>query len=341
MTRPSLADTSRCLAPGHGRVGAVLVNFESTQHIVRAVAALDGQTVRPARTIVVDNSGDMAGCLAPGHVQVVRPGRNLGFAAANNLAVRLADDCEWVALVNPDAFPEPTWLETLLAAAEEHPRFSFFSSRLVLDDEPDRLDGTGDVFHASGMAWRRDHRASADTRRGRDEVFSPCAAAALYRRDAFLAAGGFDERFFCYYEDSDLAFRLRLAGHRCLHVDDAVVRHVGSASTGRASDFTVYHSFRNQVWAYAKNMPAPLLALYLPQHLLLTAAQVAGYSAAGRPRVILRAKRDALRGLPRVLRERRAIQRSRRVPLRELRRALGRGPSVYTFALSRARSLRA
>src|SRR5207245_813719 len=150
-------------------------------------------------------------------------------------------------------------------------------------------------------AWRRDHGAPTSRTRAGQEVFSPCAAAALYRRGAFLEAGGFDERFFCYYEDSDLAFRLRLLGHRCLHVDDAVVHHVGSVTAGRTSDFTVYHSFRNQGWAFVKNMPAPLLWLYLPQHVLLNALQLLGYRAAARPRVILRAKRGALRGLARCL----------------------------------------
>jgi GT2 family glycosyltransferase len=323
------------------RVAVVVVAHGAGEHLDRTLAALEQQTHKPARIIVVDNLGDMSQGLTPGHVELVKPERNLGFAAGNNVAVDMAVDCEWVALLNPDAFPEPRWLETLLDAVHARPEFSFFGSRLVMAGDAEKLDGTGDVFHTSGMAWRRDHGAPASRTRGEHEVFSPCAAAALYRRDAFLEAGGFDERFFCYYEDTDLAFRLRLLGHRCLHVDDAVVHHVGSVTAGRTSDFTVYHSFRNQVWAFAKNMPTPLLWLYLPQHLLLNGLQLLGYAAAGRPRVILRAKRDALRELPRVLRERRAIQRRRRVGARTIRRSLGRGPSVYAFAASRVRMLRA
>ena len=72
-------------------------------------------------------------------------------------------------------------------------------------------------------------------------VRSPCAAAALYRRDAFMDAGGFDTSFFCYLEDVDLGFRLRLMGHRSTYVPEAVVEHIGSAMTGRRSDFSVYH----------------------------------------------------------------------------------------------------
>ena len=96
------------------------------------------------------------------------------------------------------------------------------------------------------------------------EIFAPCAAAALYRRAAFLEAGGFDEHFFCYMEDVDLGFRLRLLGYRCGYAPAAIVHHVGSGTTGARSPFTVYHGHRNLVWTYVKNMPTPWFWLYLP-----------------------------------------------------------------------------
>ncbi len=104
------------------------------------------------------------------------------------------------------------------------------------------------------------------------EVFAPCAAAALYRRAAFDEVGGFDEQYFCYFEDVDLGFRLRLRGHRCVYVHAAVVRHVSSAMSGYRSDFAVYHGERNAVWTFFKDMPGPLLWLYLPQHVALNIA---------------------------------------------------------------------
>ncbi len=107
------------------------------------------------------------------------------------------------------------------------------------------------------------------------EVFSACAAAALYRRDVFEALGGLDEDFFCYMEDVDLGFRLRLAGWGCTYVPTAVVHHVGSATSGRRSHFTTYHGHRNLVWVFFKNMPGALLWLYLPQHFSLTSSSVA------------------------------------------------------------------
>jgi GT2 family glycosyltransferase len=109
-------------------------------------------------------------------------------------------------------------------------------------------------------------------------------------------------------------------------VPDAVVRHVGSATTGgQHSDFSVYHGHRNLVWTYFKNMPWPLFWLYLPQHLLLNLVSIVYFSLRGQGRVILKAKWDAIKGLPRILRERRRVQKNRRISSWELRRVMTKG----------------
>jgi GT2 family glycosyltransferase len=153
-------------------------------------------------------------------------------------------------------------------------------------------------------------------------VFSACAAAALYRRDAFEAVGGFDEDFFCYLEDVDLGFRLRLAGHRCTYVPDAVVHHVGSATTVKDSDFAVYHGHRNLVWAYVKNMPGRLFWLFLPQHIAANLYIVVRYAIEGRWRVVMKAKWDAIQGIPRMWKKRRAIQAQRIASIAKIRAAM-------------------
>ena len=123
-------------------------------------------------------------------------------------------------MLNNDAFPAPDWLERLLHAAESRPEFSFFGSHQYLFEPPehlqgrgDVLDGTGDMLARNGLAWRRDHMVPADLAvHISDEVFGACAAAALYDREAFKEVGGFEESYFCYFEDVDLSFKLRLAG---------------------------------------------------------------------------------------------------------------------------------
>lgn len=307
----------------------IVVNWNSGPWLSRTLEGLARQTIDDFEVIVVDNaSSDDSIARAmplPPRARLWRQAQNLGYATANNLAARKASG-RWLALLNPDAVPAPDWLERLLAAAAAYPTFGFFGSRQLLAEAPERLDGIGDAYHVSGRAWRIGHGAPASAApRTAVEIFSPCAAAALYRRDLFEAAGGFDESFFCYLEDVDLGFRLRLAGARALYVPDAVVRHAGSASSGRHSDFTVYHSQRNLVWVFLKNMPLPLLLIFLPAHLALNLYAIVHFTLRGQCGVILRAKRDALYGLWATLRQRGMVQASRRSSAGQLLKCMARG----------------
>ena len=318
-------------------VTVVIVNHNGGRYLNRCLNALAAQTTPPRQVLLVDNastdgSAEHAERIVPG-LQIIRCAENLGFAAANNLAVARSEPSEWLALLNPDAFPRPDWLATLRQATRDYPQYAVLGSRLLDAAHPERLDGAGDGYHVSGLAWRRGHGAEAAGQGMQvEEIFAPCAAAALYQRRAFCEADGFDERFFCYMEDVDLGFRLRLLGHRCLYVPTAVVHHVGSGITGVRSAFATYHGHRNQVWTYVKNMPSPWFWLYLPAHLALNLLSIAWLGTRGQGRIAVRAKIDAVRELPRVWRQRQAIQRQRRVGYRELRPVMTRtGAALARF----------
>lgn len=310
------------------RIAVLIVNWNAGAYLAQALDAVAAQTRPPDRVIVVDNAsrdGSHAAAQRPG-VELMALGRNAGFAEGNNIAARAAADCDWLAFLNPDAFPAADWLAALETAARAHPDVPMFASELRQHPDDARLDGAGDAYHVSGLAWRIGHGEPApDGPRDRREVFSPCGAAAFVRRDVFDEAGGFDESFFCYMEDVDLAFRLRLRGHRCLYVPGAIVRHVGSGTTARQSPFAVYHGHRNLVWAWMKNMPGWRLWAYAPQQMLLTIASLVRFGAAGHASTIVRAKWDALRGLPRVLAERRRVQGTRTAPAADVVGAMAHG----------------
>jgi GT2 family glycosyltransferase len=311
-------------------VAVLIVNWNGGDLLSRCLGSLQQQRRSPDHVVVVDNGSSDDSLLRAENllrdVQTIRLPRNVGFATANNIAARAAHRFDALALLNPDAFAEPGWLAALVSAAEREPAVAAFACQMLLASDPEHLDGAGDSYHVSGRAWRNGHRVSSSTWPAADaEVFAPCAAAALYRREAFEEVDGFDEQFFCYFEDVDLGFRLRLRGHRCLYVHSAVVRHVSSALSGYRSNFAVYHGERNAVWTFVKNMPGPLLWMYLPQHIALNVAALLYYPWRGQGRVVLRAKLDALRGLPSVLSRRRLVQRARRVDAWTLRRALRHG----------------
>lgn len=311
-------------------VTVLIVNHNAGRYLARCLEALAAQEYRDFEVVVVDNASTDGSIESLGttaaNVKIVKTGRNLGFAGGNNYGFEHAVVNEWVALLNPDAFADPRWLSTLMAAAQRHPDCIFFGSRLVLDADRSLLDGVGDVYHVSGLVWRAGHLCPAAGAFAEEtEIFSPCAAAALYRADALREAGGFDEDFFCYIEDVDLGFRLRLGGGRGLYVPESVVFHVGSGVTGIRSDFSVYHGHRNMVWTYVKNMPGMLFWAYLPYHLAMNVGSVALLALRGQGRVAMRAKIDALRGLRRMLAKRREIQKRRRVAAKQILAQMARG----------------
>lgn len=310
------------------RYTLIIVNWNSWNILSQCLEKLKSQTFQNFNVLVIDNASDQPvpdGLLARySNLTLIQNKSNLGFAAANNQAIALLGDSEWVVLLNPDAFPEPDWLQQLIDAAEKNPDSSMFASRQLMDADCHLLDGDGDVYHISGLVWREGHGWRKDdlTHEAR-EIFSPCAAAALYRRDALISIGGFDEDFFCYVEDVDLGFRLRLMGHRCLLVPSAVVHHIGSATSGgQQSDFAVYHGHRNLVWTFVKDMPGVLFWLLLPLHVALNLVSVIWFALRGQGDVILRAKWDAIKGLPRMWAKRKKIQAARVASVRDILRVL-------------------
>jgi GT2 family glycosyltransferase len=330
-------------------VGLIIVTHDAEAFIRRAIDAVARQTRQPDRVVIVDNASRdrtvavveeaIRGWTIP--VRVIDAGGNIGFAAANNRGVAALGACDLVALLNPDAFPEPGWLAALVAAADRHPDAASFASRLMLDGRPDHLDGAGDVCHASGaVVWRHGHgqplAAVPDASTSRP-AFAACGAAVLYRRTDWDHAGGLDEHFFCNTEDVDLGFRLQLAGRRCWYEADAVVHHMGSATTVVGSAFNVYYGNRNVEWVFLKNMPASLMWRYLPWHLLVWLVAFLWFSTRGRGGTFLRAKWHALRGAPDMWRSRRLVQQRRTLTAAEVRGLLDRSSLVGRF-LARARS---
>ena len=281
-------------------VTVIIVNWNSGEMLANCVEHLQAQTSLPAQVLIVDNasSDNSLAQLPPwDRLSVLRMPSNLGFAAGNNRALAVATT-HYVALLNPDAFAAPDWIEQLLKVAQTHPEAASIGSRQLCHEAPTQLDGIGDRYHLSGMAWREGHgQRQQPSHLIECEIFAPCAAAALYRRHALQKIGGFDERYFCYMEDVDVGFRLRLAGHTSRYAPQAWVTHVGSAASGgKRSSFATYHGHRNMVWTYIKNMPGPLFWALLPLHLAANIASLLVLAARGQGRIGLQAKWHALLG---------------------------------------------
>lgn len=310
-------------------VSVIVVNYNAGDRIERCLKMLTAQSYQDFEVIIVDNASSddslvTARKAAPTAV-LIENSANLGFAAANNIAASVAAG-EWLAFLNPDAYPAPDWLEMLLDATTRFPWADAFGSTQIDAADPEVIDGAGDVFHVFGIPYRGHYGWPVSELPPEGECFAPCAAAALYRASVFRALGGFDDSFFCYGEDVDLGFRLRLAGGRAVQVAGAIVHHEGSGISGRYSEFTVYHGNRNRIWTVWKNMPGVFFWPLLPLQILTNLYLLARSFSMGVGPAFWRAVRDGYAAFPALAARRSDIQRARRVRLADLARALTWSP---------------
>lgn len=315
-------------------VSILIVAYQSGPTLIRCLEGLRSQIFRDFEIVMVDNASTdgapQAAAAADSSIRLLEPGANLGFAAGNNLAARQARG-RWLVLLNPDAYPDAGWLAALIAGTVRHPRVRCFTSLQMVADEPGLMDGTGDVMTSAGIPYRGGYRRRRPANLPEGEVFSACGAATLIDRELFLGAGGFDERFFCYCEDVDLGYRLRLAGEPTLLLPAAVVEHVGSASTGVRSDFAIFHGSRNRVWTFIKNTPPLLLWLTTPLHVAVTAGLLLLHWRRGDAGPVVRGIRAAFQrqALGPILASRRELQAGRKVGSWAILRAMAIDPAAF------------
>lgn len=309
-------------------IAVLIVAYRSRDTLPRVLDQLQAQTLAPARVLVLEN-GSPEGeavdeAVIAGRAELVVSETNLGFAAGNNrLAAQI--DQSWIFLLNPDAFPEPDLIETLVAATMRYPDVSLFGCTQTADGAPGVLDGAGDVYHVTGVPYRGGYgRRMAPPPDG--ECFAPCGAATLIRRDVFERLGGFDEDFFCYVEDVDLGFRARLSGETCVQLNSAVISHVGYGSSGRRSAFATYHGARNRFWTFFKNTPGWALWLLTPLHLVMTALLWLSAARFGQFGLFGKALSDALNGWPQLMEKRRAVMADRQASTSGILRAMTWNP---------------
>ena len=273
----------------------IIINHNGKEHLEACLKSLAAQTLGQDEfeVILVDN-GSTDGSVSyletnfPA-VRVVGLGENTGFSRAANAGFR-ASLGELAVFLNNDTEARPDWLSELKRAAEEHKDFAFFASKMLFFDRRDVIDSAGDVFSALGHGVKRGHgQKDAGQFDKEEEVFGACGGAAMYSRQAFLDAGGFDEKFFAYCEDVDLSFRLRKAGHKCLFVPKAVVYHKLGGTAKVHSDTHIYYTQRNQEIVLRKH--AAKSARFL--HFLYNIYSFLRHLLRGKAGVFIRAKIDA------------------------------------------------
>lgn len=244
-------------------VSVIVVSWDRRELLLACLDSLMAQTLAPAEIIVVDNGSTDGSAAAVTErfgerVRVVRSEINLGFAGGNNLGAAAATG-SWLALLNNDAIADPRWIEEMMSVVG--PGVGLVAGRLLRAERPELLDNAGVRFWPDGMSRGAFHYFP-DAGVKNPEVVLPSGAAMLVRRAAFNAAGGFDESFFAYSEDTDLSLKVRLLGFSCAWADGARAFHRGGGGTlGVVSPRKVYLVEKNRLRVLLRYFPAGAIAI--------------------------------------------------------------------------------
>lgn len=315
--------------PALGPVSVVVINYNGAEHLGPCLESILAQTVAIDEILLIDNastdsSPEMARERYP-EARVIALAENLGPCPARNAGLRAARS-PWVLLVDNDAVLELEVLEKLARAAVQHEGAVLVQPRSVFATEPTRVHYDGGRFHYVGLFSLRNFYVPIAEAEGAGTlaVDGAVSVVLLCERRTLLRAGGFDEGFFILFEDLDLSLRLRLAGHVLLSVEDALVLHRGGTpgiSFRSGTEYPRHRAFfhsRNRWLTLVKNYRWRTLFAASPGLLLYELVWILFTLRSGTLGAHLAGKWAFLRQLPGTLKQRREVQRARKLTDREL-----------------------
>jgi hypothetical protein len=294
-------------------VSVLIVAWNSSAELRRTLPPLLAELREGDELIVVDNdssddSAAVVAALAPA-AKIVTMGRNRGFAGGANVGASAAGG-DLLVILNPDAMPLPGWGEAIRRPWLEGRGWSAWQG-LVAGGDATTINSAGNPVHFTGIVWAGMHGEPIAAAPGPGEVVAASGACLAVPLEVWRRIGGFAERFFMYHEDVDLSLRLRLAGETVGIEPGAVVAHDYEFTASAQNKWRWLE--RNRLATLVRVYPGALLALLAPMLLATEAALLLAAVAGGWAGQKLRADAEALAWLPRLLRERRAIRRTRTV----------------------------
>jgi GT2 family glycosyltransferase len=293
-------------------LSVLIVAFNSRQELPPTLRALAGELGSEDELIVVDNAsedgtGEFVEAEMPA-ARLVRMGRNVGFAAGCNAGAAEARG-DLLVILNPDAAPRSGWGEAIRRPWLEGRGWAAWQA-LVAEARGSEINSAGNPVHFTGIVWAGRHGKPIAEAPGPSEVVSMSGACMAIPLRTWRQVGGFEERFFLYHEDVDLSLRLRLRGDALGIEPTAVVEHDYEFGARQ-------HKWRwlerNRLAILVRVYPTRLLILLIPGLLATELALLVVSGSRGWGGQKLAGTAEALRWLPRLLVERRRIQRARAV----------------------------
>ena len=245
------------------KVSVVTPNYNGVKFLKNYFNSLNQDSEFIGEVIIIDNGSDDSSL---DYIQennfnfpvvVIKNEENLGFAPAVNQGI-LKSKYDYVFSLNNDTEIEKGSIKAMLDLIQEDDIFSV-QAKMLQAGNKQLIDDAGDEYNLLAWTKKIGENQNSDNYSQVFEIFSSCAGAALYKKSILEEIGSFDDNFFAYMEDVDLAIRSQIYGYRNLLCPDAIVYHIGSATSGsRYNEFKVKIAARNNVWTVYKNLPIPL-----------------------------------------------------------------------------------
>ncbi len=296
-------------------ISAIIVNFNGRHLLKACLESLYNQSFKDMEIIVVDNASEDNSVqyvkdLFP-DVKLISLSQNMGYASGGNEGLRHSNG-RYIALLNNDVELDRHWLENLFAAMEANPEAGIGASKILVYGA-NMIDSAGDGYATSLKGFKRGEGKSAEEYNIQEYIFGACAGAALYRRTMLDKIGFMDDDFFLIHEDTDLNFRAQLNGWRVLYVPTAIVYHKVRSSIGNMSDTAIYYTLRNSELVRIKNVSHGVFFRCMPVFILGLITEFYYFAFKHRRfRLYFKAKKDALKLLPVMLKKRKVIMRQRK-----------------------------
>lgn len=295
----------------------VVPNWNGEDMLKQCLDSLVAQSVK-CRVVVVDNgSVDTSKDIIKSYkdIHLIELAENTGFTGGVNTGIEYAiqQDAEYVLLFNNDAVADKNWVKELVKALDSKPEFGIATCKFMRIDKK-HLDSTGDFYTIWGLPYPRGRNEKDHGQYDNElNIFGASGGASVYRITMLKEIGLFDQDFFAYFEDVDISFRAQLAGWKVSYVPEAKAYHHVGGTSSKLGDFARFHSIKNFLLVYARNMPTKLYFKYAPLFTLQYLRLGVGSLIHGKPHVFLKGSWAAVKLHRSTVDKRRAVQKSRKV----------------------------
>lgn len=300
-------------------------NYNGIQFLRDYFESLLNQTYKDYNIVFIDNSDDNSSIdfikenydiqLKKRKIIITKNPENYGFARSNNLGIKKAledKDCEYIVCLNNDIKVIPEFLEKLIQCAEKHSDAGSVQAKMIWGQYPHLIDSVGLEYSKNGLGFNRGAYESSNNYNKEEEIFGCCAGACLYKREALedikIDNEYFDEDFFAYYEDFDLALRLRWACWTAWYCPEAIVCHYKGGTGGIISNFAVYHNWRNYTWTIFKNLPLKYVITHFYLIIINELIQIMISLLRKKP-ITIKAKIDAYKNINKFLKKNKKVKK--------------------------------